>query len=31
MRLDPEGCHLFPAEATTDGKDSHSPATVLTA
>jgi iron(III) transport system ATP-binding protein len=30
MRLDPEGCHLFPAETTNDGEGSHSPATVLT-
>jgi iron(III) transport system ATP-binding protein len=31
MRLDPEGCHLFPAEAKADGKDAASPLPALTA
>jgi iron(III) transport system ATP-binding protein len=31
LRLDPEGCHLFPAEAKTEEKDAASPAPALTA
>ena len=31
LRLDPEGCHLFPAEAKADEKDLASPAPALTA
>ncbi len=31
MRLDPEGCHLFPAEAKADQKDTSAPAPALTA
>jgi len=31
LRLDPEGCHLFPADAKTEGKDTTSPAPALTA
>jgi iron(III) transport system ATP-binding protein len=31
LRLDPEGCHLFPAEAKTDENDTPSPAPALTA
>jgi iron(III) transport system ATP-binding protein len=31
LRLDPEGCHLFPAEAKTDENDTTSPAPALTA
>jgi iron(III) transport system ATP-binding protein len=31
LRLDPEGCHLFPADAKTDEKDTLSPAPALTA
>ena len=31
LRLDPEGCHLFPAEAKPDEKDTASPAPALTA
>ena len=31
LRLDPEGCHLFPADAKTEEKDTASPAPALTA
>jgi iron(III) transport system ATP-binding protein len=31
LRLDPEGCHLFPADAKTEEKDAASPAPALTA
>jgi len=31
MRLDPEGCHLFPAEAKTEETDTSAPAPALTA
>jgi len=31
LRLDPEGCHLFPADAKSEEKDSASPAPALTA
>jgi ABC-type Fe3+/spermidine/putrescine transport system ATPase subunit len=31
MRLDPEGCHLFPAEAKPKDKDAAAPAPALTA
>jgi iron(III) transport system ATP-binding protein len=31
LRLDPEGCHLFPADAKTEEKDTLSPAPALTA
>jgi iron(III) transport system ATP-binding protein len=31
LRLDPEGCHLFPAEAKTEERDAASPAPALTA
>jgi iron(III) transport system ATP-binding protein len=31
LRLDPEGCHLFPADAKTEERDTASPAPALTA
>ena len=31
LRLDPEGCHLFPAEVTADGDDASVPVPALTA
>ena len=31
LRLDPEGCHLFPADAKSEEKDTTSPAPALTA
>jgi iron(III) transport system ATP-binding protein len=31
LRLDPEGCHLFPADAKTEEKETTSPAPALTA
>ena len=31
LRLDPEGCHLFPADAKTGEADASSPAPALTA
>ena len=31
LRLDPEGCHLFPADAKTEEEDATSPAPALTA
>jgi iron(III) transport system ATP-binding protein len=31
LRLDPEGCHLFPADTKTEEKDTDSPAPALTA